>query len=167
MNEQKNNEILIKAMMAESQTEAIKIYCEETAKHDTQLAEGLKQTDKDYDKCWSFIMAKAKSHLSSKSGHVMPSIVFGWAVHYFTESNDDLEKEVGKISSKEKTTTESKQEDIVKKTQIKKEANKKVGVEVNNPGFERMSIFDLMPDESENCDVDEVIDDLEEEEDDE
>ena len=30
MNEQKNNEILMKAMMAGSQTEAIKIYCEET-----------------------------------------------------------------------------------------------------------------------------------------
>lgn len=141
MNEQKNNELLLKAMMAEDQLSAIRIYCEERSKFDDQLEKALKDPDKSFEECWDYIMKKAKKHLNSKSGHVMPSVVFGWAVHYFTEPTDVIEDEVGKIKK-------SKQE-VEKSTEIKKisKSKKTEDKEENKSAFERMSIFDFMESE--------------------
>jgi hypothetical protein len=143
MNEQKNNEILLKAMMAESQIEAIKIYCEERSKFDDQLEKALKDPDKTYEDCWDYIMARAKKHLNSKSGHVMPNIIFGWAVHYFTEPVDVIEDEVGKIKTTKQPS--EKPSDVKTSTKIKKAAKP---VE-NKATFERVSIFDFMENENE------------------
>lgn len=149
MNEQINNEILLKAMMAEDQMSAIKIYCEETAKSDLQLKNALDDPTKSYDKCWSYIMGKAKQHLQSQSGHVMPNVVFGWAIHYFIEPDDIIEKEVGKIqSTTQKLVKTSQAKQSVKKIDDK---NNTKNQKENNASFERMSIFDFM-NESETVD---------------
>jgi hypothetical protein len=157
MNEQKNNELLLKAMMAEDQLSAIKIYCEERSKFDDQLEKALKDPGKTYENCWEYIMEKAKKHLNSKSGHVMPSIVFGWAVHYFTEPNDVIEEEIGKIIKNKKPIEDLKDEKEVKKS-------KKVTNSVENKSaFERISIFDFMENENNEVNSDDV--DTEEEDD--
>jgi len=159
MNEQMNNEILLKAMMAEDQMSAIKIYCEETAKYDSQLKNALSDPTKSFDKCWSYIMGKAKQHLQSQSGHVMPNVVFGWAIHYFIEPDEMLEKEVGKIQSLTKKSVKvSKTKQPVKKIDVKNETKNQ---KEHNASFERMSIFDFM-NESEAVD-DEYIDEEDDE----
>lgn len=144
MNEQKNNEIMLKAMMAEDQLSAIRIYCEESAPFDEQLQESLKNPDKSFEKCWAYIMEKAKTHLKNQSGHVMPSIIFGWAIHYFIESNEIIEKEVGKIKDAKVPTNKATSE--TKHVQDKKSNTKKTTDQDKTP-FERMSIFDLMEDD--------------------
>ncbi len=161
MNEQKNNEILMKALMAEDQLSAIKIYCEERSKFDNQLMQALNDPEKNYSNCWDYIMKKAKDQLGGKSGHIMPSVIFGWAVHYFTEPNDVLEKEVGKIKGTEKTPP--KANEIT--AENKKKPTKKQDPSMHNASFERMSIFDLMPED--NDDSQDETDDLDEGDDDE
>ncbi len=157
MNEQINNELLLKAMMAKDQHSAIKIYCEERSKFDDQLEKALKDPDKTYEDCWEYIMEKAKKHLNSKSGHVMPNIVFGWAVHYFTEPNDVIEEEIGKIKNTKQPVDNSKNEKEVKKPKKSESA-----IETKS-AFERMSIFDFMENENNKENSDDV--DTEEEDD--
>ena len=154
MNEQLNNELLLKAMMAADQISAIKIYCEERSKFDDQLEKALKNPDKTYEDCWDYIMEKTKKHLNSKSGHVMPNIAFGWAVHYFTEPNDVIEEEIGKIKKSKQPIENTKNE-----KEVKKPKKSESSVETKS-AFERMSIFDFM----ENEDNDENGDDVDTEE---
>ncbi len=157
MNEQISNEqIIMKAMMAEDSMSALKIYCEERAKFDDQLASGLKDESKNYEKCWSFITAKAKKLLNGKSGHLMPSVIFGIAVHYFTESNKDLEKEVGKIAVEEVPVVKMVQE-------LKKETPKVKEKKATAPAFERISIFDLPEVEPSVSSSDEISEEFDDE----
>lgn len=138
MNEQKNNEILLKAMMEKDQLSAIKVYCEERSKIDSQLEKALLNPDKTYEDCWSYIMEKAKKQLNNTSGHVMPSMVFGWAVHYFTEPNDVIEDEIGKIKATKQSSVKTSDSKTSSKTK------KIVDSTENKAEFERISIFDYM-----------------------
>ena len=138
--------------MAEDQLSAIKIYCEESSVFDKQLRDSLNSPEKSYENCWAYIMEKAKQHLGSKSGHVMPNVVFGWAIHYFIESNETIESEVGKIKTS-KTTYETTTI-ASKKVQIKKEKNIKKPEDENKASFERISIFDFMENDSNESDDD-------------
>lgn len=42
---------------------------------------------KDLDDCWSFIVSEARKQLNGKSGGIIDTTVFGWAVHYFEEDS--------------------------------------------------------------------------------
>lgn len=156
MNEQKNNDILIKALMAKDQLSAIKIYCEERSKFDYQLQKALDDPDKNYDACWKYIMKKAQIYLKNKSGHIMPTIIFGWAVHYFTEPDDVIDDEVSSVQSKVIEFNSS----VDSKPTTKQKKEQPLGE--NKPSFERMSIFDFMDSENKSSDDENI-----EEEDDE
>ncbi|AUD65401.1 hypothetical protein BK011_06745 [Tenericutes bacterium MZ-XQ] len=133
MNEQ---EMMTNAMMKENYIDAIKSYVENKSKNDEQLLKALDNEKKTYEKCWSYIMRKAKDHLNNKSGHIMPSIVFGWAIHYFIEDESVLEKEVGKSIDNETTVKPKSQKEV----KVQKEEKK-------NKSFETLSIFDFGVDE--------------------
>jgi hypothetical protein len=113
MNELQNKQLMINAMMqAKDQKDALMIYCNKVAESDEVLKKSIESEEKDFDKCWNFIEAKAKEHLKSKSGSVNPMIVFGWAIHYFLETNETLEKETKvKLSKEEKKDNDKPKED--------------------------------------------------------
>jgi len=133
MNEQ---EIMTNAMMKDNYIDAIQSYIESKAKADPQLLKALEDDKKTYEKCWSYIMKKAKDHLNNKSGHVMPSIVFGWAIHYFIEEDAALDKEVGKSNDKQDTVNPKSEKTIKNQKEEKK-----------SKSFETLSIFDFGVDE--------------------
>jgi hypothetical protein len=114
MNEQ---EIMTNAMMEDNYIDAIKSYVEIKSKNDEQLLKALDNEKKTYELCWSYIMKKAKDRLNNKSGHIMPSIVFGWAIHYFIEDESILEKEVGKSIDKEVGKSIDKEAAVNQKSQ--------------------------------------------------
>lgn len=150
MNEQANN-ILLEAMQKPDQMAALRFYVEETSKIDEQLLQGLEDKDKTYEKCWTYIQSKAKEHLKSTSGHVMPSIVFGWAIHYFTESSDALEKEFGKLKSNP-VVKETKKPTEENKKQKKAKASKKP-TEENKSKFHAISMFDILDEGDDSSDT--------------
>lgn len=132
-----NNEILLKAMMAEDQMSAIRIYCEEISTIDEQLKKGLSDQEKSYDECWSYIMEKAKKHLDNKSGHINPKVVFGWAIHYFTEDRKTILEEV-KIVKKQEVSIQENEGMKVSKT-----PHKEKNVVEEKKSDKLISIFDL------------------------
>lgn len=160
-----SEQIMYQAMMTNDHLSAIKVFCEETALNDPQLAEGLKSPDKSFEKCWSYIEKKAKKHLEGNSGYIMPPIIFGWVLHYFIEANETLEAEVGKIYKAQPIP----KEDSVDSKPTKKRQNKagvSTTVKASERGFELISMFDLF--EQSNADVQESEEsDIDGEEDDE
>lgn len=65
--------------------EILKTYIEAQAINDVQLAEGLKNEKKTYDGMENYIINEAKKHLDNKNGAIKDDIIYGWAVHYWTD----------------------------------------------------------------------------------
>jgi len=85
----------LKAIEISDPVTSIKTYLEIVSKEDKQLHDALISINKSYDKCWAYINSKAKNYLKSKSGHIPPSTIYSWAIHYFIESDEFLSKETG------------------------------------------------------------------------
>lgn len=62
----------------------------EQIKADDQLKRAIEKENKTIDKCWKYIMSKAKEHLNSKSGYIEEDVILGWAIHYFIEEDEVL-----------------------------------------------------------------------------
>jgi len=137
MTEQENKQVMIYAMIeSKDQKDALMIYCNKMSENDDILKKAIESDEKDFDKCWSFIEAKAKEHLKNKSGSVNPVTVFGWAIHYFLETNEVLEAEAKvKIEKQSKEHTVDKVE--------KKVENKKQEKEKPKSNVEVFSMFDF------------------------
>lgn len=146
---QTQEQILLKVMNeAMDRKIAIKMFIEETAKIDAQLSEALKDKSKDFDKCWNYIVSKAKKELNGHSGYIQPSIVFGWAIHYFIEKDESLEKEVGSLNTVEKLNTEV----LIDKPKPKQVKSKIV--KNDKPTSIQLDLFSMMGDENQNEEVD-------------
>lgn len=157
-------QIMYDVMQAENELAAIKIFCEGTAKTDSQLAEALQSPDKSYDKCWAYINERAKKHLDNKSGGLPPNLVFGWVIHYFIEKNETLETEIGSLKVVKMKEKESEPQ-LEKVSMIKtKDTKAKVQNKKVERNFELISIFDLPENMMDDC---ERCEEPEEEEDDE
>src|SRR5690554_2242090 len=88
-----NEQALLKAITISNPIDSMKTYIELISQQDNQLKESLSDETKSYESCWQYIQNKAKQYLNGKSGHVPPQTIFGWAIHYFTESLDVINKE--------------------------------------------------------------------------
>ena len=86
----------------------------ELLKNDQTVQERMlleEKTDKDLIK---YINFKAKEHLNSVNGGIEDNIVSGWAIHYYIESKETIDKEmkiVKSIPKKELTPEEQKIKD--------------------------------------------------------
>lgn len=98
-----NEIVLLNALQIEDPIQSIKYYLEALSEKDTQLKNGINNPRKNFDGCWEYIQSRAKKHLNSRSGHVPPLTIFGWAIHYFVESEKLLNDELGKTTSTTKT----------------------------------------------------------------
>lgn len=85
-------------------------------------------SSKNMEECISYINKRAKEHLKSKNGYIARELIFGWVIHYLTETKETLEKESGKIEKVSTVTTDTKK--VVKK-KVEKQAS----------GFEQLSLF--------------------------
>src|SRR5690554_1577275 len=72
----------------------IDLLLESIKKGDKQLENGINNESKTIDRCWQYIMQKASVFLNNKNGAIEDKTVLGWAIHYFTEDDILLEKEV-------------------------------------------------------------------------
>ena len=84
---------LLESMKHTDPVQSVKVYLEVIRSTDSQLDEALKNSEKSFEKCWTYIQAKAKKELESRSGAISSVVVFGWAIHYFTESAETLAEE--------------------------------------------------------------------------
>lgn len=117
-----NQVAYLKAIEISDPVTSIKTYLEIVSKEDVQLQEALISIDKSFDECWAYINTKARNYLNSKSGHVPPSTIYSWAIHYFIESDEFLSKETG----------------ISQSTSVKKQTIQKVHHSIETP-TERMN----------------------------
>jgi hypothetical protein len=87
---------------------------------DQALATAMQSKDKDIHSCWSYITAQARKKASGNCAMIEDAEVFGWAVHYYTESKETIEKECPSLKpyvpkKAEKTAEQKKREETEKK----------------------------------------------------
>lgn len=88
-------------------------YLEEKAKTDATVAKDLKRTDKSFDALMEYIGKRAFAEMSNAATQIKTSQgtggffnddeVVGWAMHYYHESNEDIEAEFKKDAPKAKS----------------------------------------------------------------
>lgn len=118
-------------------TEIIIGYLEQQRKQDKLLDEAMNKADenkKTSEDMLGYIQNKAKETLGGQNGAVDSETVFGWALHYMLESNEELAKEMPQPKA-----VEVKQE--VKQIP-KSEPKKKEPKQKQDPGYIQISIFD-------------------------
>lgn len=106
-------------------------FLNEQIKTDEQLRAAIDKEEKTIEKLWRYIETKAKKVLNNKNGGIEKSEVYGWAIHYFIESEETINEELG--LNKQKSTR------VQTKTTKQKEQVK--------PALEALSIFDFLGDQ--------------------
>ncbi len=83
---------------------------------DEQLKKGLEDTTKNIDGCFKYITNKARTKVVNGCACISDDVVFGWAIHYYIESNEDLCNETKKESEelKEQKAKEMKEKQAEK-----------------------------------------------------
>lgn len=111
-------------------------YMKKRCEEDEGLCEDVMKQEKTWEKCFEYIMSKAKMHLGGKSGAVRDDLVFEWCEDYFREL-EQPEKLLKAIASKGKMPKSEKEFDRKEEKSIIKEKKKK-GIEG------QMTIFDFL-----------------------
>ena len=88
--------------------EIIKQHLENMAVADKSFAERYADESKNIDDCVDYIKNKACKKAVSGMAAIEDEVVFGWAAHYYQETNEDLANDV-----KEKTKTANTIDDKV------------------------------------------------------
>lgn len=110
-----------------------------------------------------YINKKAQKELNSTNGYLADDVVFGWAVHFYTEPIETIEEELKELgASMPKATaevaTESKEEETKVKTKPKKRIPKEIPLEEelekvkkkNDLDDNQTSLFDFIGSESDD-----------------
>ncbi len=98
------------------------------AASDTQLKKAFKDETKNVEDMSKYITDLAREELKNKNGYISSGTVFGWAIHYWTESNDNL-----------KIVQTKPRVDNVEVTEVKPKKSKK---EIK-PLYEQLNLFSL------------------------
>lgn len=64
------------------------------ATSDSLLASGLASKDKDIKGCFAYVKEQARKRAVAGCAMIEDKEVFGWAVHYYTESKEEIDKEL-------------------------------------------------------------------------
>ncbi|MBR5981885.1 MAG: hypothetical protein IK035_07715 [Firmicutes bacterium] len=89
-------------------------YLEENASD--ELVEKINAGKKTMTGCWDFITARAKARASGRCACIEDVEVYGWAVHYFEEADEDLKKE----SDAEKSFLQKARDEAARKREIER-----------------------------------------------
>lgn len=71
---------------------AIKAYLDNRAANDELFAKAYAKSNKSIDECCTYIMGEAKKKASKGCAVIDDPTVYGWAVHYYDESDIVVEK---------------------------------------------------------------------------
>lgn len=84
---------------------------------DSLLAEALKNVGKTIQSCFAYVKEQARKQATAGCAMIEDSVVYGWAHHYYIESQETIDAEMKKTKSapKEKTEEEKKAEENKKK----------------------------------------------------
>lgn len=90
--------------------------------------------DKNLSQMVEFIKSMAKQHAKNGVAMIEDAVVFGWAIHYWDESNEKLKLE----KAKEETTKEEKTKTSTTNSKVKKKVDKNWNPEG------QLTLFDMM-----------------------
>lgn len=82
-------------------------YLQNMAEHDEAFAEKFANKEKSIVKCCDYIVNQARKQAVKSAAVVQDDVVFGWAAHYYQETNEDLANE-GKEKPKTTNTIDDK-----------------------------------------------------------
>ena len=117
--------------------EIIKQHLEKMAVVDKSFAEKFANKEKSIEKCCDYIVNQARKQAVESAAVVQDDVVFGWAAHYYQETNEDLANE-GKEKTKTTNTIDDKVSCTVsiskstptKKSPVKKENSKYIELDL-------------------------------------
>jgi hypothetical protein len=108
-------------------------YLQNMAEHDEAFAEKFANKEKSIVKCCDYIVNQARKQAVKSAAIVQDDVVFGWAAHYYQETNEDLANE-----GKEKAQDAKPKEDkvactvsISKPTKLAKKQEKSKYIELD------------------------------------
>lgn len=112
-------------------------YLQNMAEHDEAFAERFANKEKSIVKCCDYIVNQARKQAVKSAAVVQDDVVFGWAAHYYQETNEDLANE-GKEKTKTTNTIDDKVSCTVsisksiptKKSPVKKENSKYIELDL-------------------------------------
>ena len=70
-----------------------------------------------------YIIQRAKKKLNNKHGYINPKIVKSWAIHFYQEPKETIEKEVGKSQTQEPPKEQTKEKPKSKNKAPKEDKN--------------------------------------------
>lgn len=112
-------------------------YLQNMAEHDEAFAERFANKEKSIEKCCDYIVNQARKQAVKSAAVVQDDVVFGWAAHYYQETNEDLANE-GKEKTKTTNTIDDKvsctvsisKSTLAKKSPVKKENSKYIELDL-------------------------------------
>lgn len=111
--------------------ELVLAYLEENASED--LAQKINEGNRTMADCWGYITGRARNKAKGNSVAIEDAEVYGWAVHFFEESNGDLKRESDAEASAaaQRRNEENKRRaaEAARKQKEKEEAEKKLAEE--------------------------------------
>lgn len=118
-------------------------YMKKRCEEDEGLCEDVMKQEKTWEKCFEYIMRKAKRHLGGKSGAVRDDLVFEWCEEYFRRLEEPKkEKTLKEAVSKREIPKQTKEFERKEQKSIAKE---KLKGKKNKKGVEgQMTIFDFL-----------------------
>lgn len=116
----------------------VKQYLQNMAEHDEAFAERFANKEKSIVKCCDYIVNQARKQAVKSAAVVQDDVVFGWAAHYYQETDEDLTNE-GKEKTKQAnpiddkiscTVSISKPTVLTKKQEKKQEKSKYIELDL-------------------------------------
>lgn len=124
---QGSDTIVVQLMLKQAQdgwdmTKCVEYYVNWVAEQDEVFAERMKSKEKNTKDCISFINSQARKQIKGSQGHINDVQVYGWAVHYYTETNEALgiKKAEPKKQTEKKSESKGKAKTKQTKTEVKK-----------------------------------------------
>lgn len=135
---QGSESIVLQLMLRQAQddwdmTKCVEYYVNWVAEQDEVFKERMKSEEKSIKECIEYIRTCARKEIKGGAGHCNDIQVYGWAVHYYTETNETLGiKKTQPVAKKETTKTKG---NAKSKTPVKKEVKKDAVKGTGNPLF--------------------------------
>lgn len=112
-------------------------YLQNMAEHDEAFAERFANKEKSIEKCCDYIVNQARKQAVKSAAVVQDDVVFGWAAHYYQETNKDLANEgkekpetTNTIDDKVSCTVSISKSTPTKKSPVKKENSKYIELDL-------------------------------------
>lgn len=94
--------------------ESVKKYLDNRAKTDELFAQNYAKPNKNFEKCYNYVLGEAYHHSSDVGVHIDDEVVYGWAVHYYDEDDIKIRTLPKNVKASGKASVELTKEDYQK-----------------------------------------------------